>query len=154
MSKHELWKGEAAERYRIMDDMEERRAAREQQALRSSEREESDREEYRRRLDEQRGIRRERPDTSYDYRGRGPRGYQRSDERISDEIHDRLTADRHLDAREIQISIIDAEVTLTGVVDSRAARRRAEDIAENVSGVRYVLNNIRVRQPGTSGATG
>jgi osmotically-inducible protein OsmY len=137
-----------------MDDMEESRAIREQQVLRSSEPGRSNDEEYRHRLDEQRGLRRERPDTSYDHRGRGPRGYQRSDERISDDIHDRLTADRHLDAREIQISITDAEVTLTGMVDSRAARRRAEDIAENVSGVRYVLNNIRVRQPGTSGATG
>ena len=46
------------------------------------------------------------------------------------------------------------EVTLTGTVDSRDARRRAEDIAEAVSGVSYVMNNLRVRQPGTTGATG
>jgi hypothetical protein len=35
-------------------------------------------------------------------------------------------------------------VTLTGSVDSRNARRRAEDIAERVSGVTHVQNNLRV----------
>ena len=48
----------------------------------------------------------------------------------------------------------DGEVTLTGNVGSRADRRRAEDIADSVSGVRYVMNNLRVRQHGTTGATG
>jgi hypothetical protein len=35
-----------------------------------------------------------------------------------------------------------------------AARRRAEDLAEAVHVVSYVMNNIRVRQPGGSGASG
>jgi osmotically-inducible protein OsmY len=39
-----------------------------------------------------------------------------------------------------------SEVTLIGNVESREARRRAEDIAEAVSGVSYVMNNLRVRQ--------
>jgi osmotically-inducible protein OsmY len=88
------------------------------------------------------------------HRGRGPRGYQRSNDRISEDVCDRLTDDHAVDAREIQVTVTDGVVTLTGVVDDRAARRRAEDIADSVSGVRYVMNNIRVRQPGTTGATG
>ena len=62
------------------------------------------------------------PATSH--RGRGPRGYKRSDARIADDINDRLTDDRYIDATEIQVEVKDGEVTLTGNVDSRAARRR------------------------------
>lgn len=89
-----------------------------------------------------------------DHRGRGPRGYQRSDARIEEDVNDRLTDDPRLDASEIQVHVSNREVTLTGNVASREARRRAEGVADGVSGVSYVLNNLRVRQPGTSGATG
>jgi hypothetical protein len=89
-----------------------------------------------------------------DHRGRGPRGYRRSDERILEDVSDRLTEDPRVDASEIQVQVQGGEVTLTGTVDSREARRRAEDVAEGASGVTYVMNNLRVRQPGGSGATG
>jgi osmotically-inducible protein OsmY len=88
------------------------------------------------------------------HRGRGPKGYQRSDTRIEEDVNERLTDDPRLDATEIQVHVSKSEVTLTGNVDSREARRRAEDIADGVSGVSYVMNNLRVRQHGTSGATG
>ena len=45
------------------------------------------------------------------------------------------------------------EVTLSGTLDSRQARRRAEDLAEQISGVSYVQNNIRVRTIGGSPTT-
>jgi hyperosmotically inducible protein len=92
--------------------------------------------------------------SSGNHRGRGPRGYRRTDARIVEDVSDRLTEDSHVDATEIQVEAHEGEVTLTGNVDSRSARRRAEDIAESVSGVTYVMNNLRVRQHGTSGATG
>lgn len=92
--------------------------------------------------------------TGGDHRGRGPRGYRRSDARILEEVNDRLTDDPRVDASEIQADVKDGEVTLTGIVDGRDARRRAEDVAEAVSGVTYVMNNLRVRQPGGSGVVG
>ena len=49
------------------------------------------------------------------------------------------------------MKVSDCEVTLAGTVDSREAKRRAEDCAESVSGVRNVQNNIRVQQGGTAG---
>lgn len=88
------------------------------------------------------------------HRGRGPKGYRRSDARIEEDVNDRLTEDRALDASEIQVHVSQGEVTLTGNVGSRQDRRRAEDLADSVPGVTYVLNNLRVRQPGTTGATG
>ena len=44
-------------------------------------------------------------------------------------------------------------MTLGGGVDDRQARRRAEDIAEQVSGVTYVQNRLRVKgRPGSDHA--
>lgn len=92
-----------------------------------------------------------------DHRGKGPRGYQRSDERIQDDVNDRLSDDPRLDASDINVSVASAEVTLSGEVTSKFARRQAEDCADAVSGVRYVQNNLRVRgsqTPGSAGGTG
>lgn len=79
------------------------------------------------------------------YRGRGPRGYRRSDVRIAEEVIDRLTDDDFLDASGISVNVTDHEVTLDGTVDSGWAKRRAEDCAEIVLGVTHVQNNLRVR---------
>lgn len=83
-----------------------------------------------------------------DYRGRGPKGYRRSDERIQEDVSDRLADDPYLDASDIEVAVNAGEVVLTGLVDTRAARRRAEGLAERVSGVSYVQNNLRVRRLG------
>jgi hypothetical protein len=77
--------------------------------------------------------------------GRGPKGYQRSEERIREEINDRLTAHGLVDATDIEVRIQNGEVTLSGFVDSREAKRAAEDCAEDVQGVREVHNHLRIR---------
>ncbi|MGK7650966.1 MULTISPECIES: BON domain-containing protein [unclassified Roseovarius] len=82
-----------------------------------------------------------------DHRGRGPKGYVRSDARIDEDVHERLTDDPYVDASEITVSVSDREVTLDGTVDSRRAKRRAEDCAHDVSGVTHVQNNLRVKVP-------
>ncbi len=80
------------------------------------------------------------------HRGRGPRGYTRSDERIREDVSDRLTDSPVIDASDIDVMVQGGEVTLNGHVDSRYSKRLAEDIAEDVSGVRHVQNNLRVRE--------
>jgi hypothetical protein len=82
------------------------------------------------------------------HRGRGPKGYQRSDERIREDVNDALTDDDLLDASDIQIEVQDCEVTLSGTVTSREDKRRAEDLVEDISGVRHVQNEIRVEREG------
>jgi hypothetical protein len=79
------------------------------------------------------------------HRGRGPRGYVRSDARISEDVNDRLTDDPLIDASDIDVIVERGEVTLSGTVMSRPAKRHAEDIAESVSGVRHVQNNLRIQ---------
>jgi osmotically-inducible protein OsmY len=88
------------------------------------------------------------------HRGRGPKGYARSDERIREDVSDRLSDDPEVDASEIEVSVANGEVTLTGTVESREARRRAEDCAEAVSGVKYVQNNLRMKEGASSGMSG
>lgn len=78
-------------------------------------------------------------------RGLGPKGYKRSDERISDDVHQRLADDVWLDASSINVSVSGGEVTLSGTVDSREAKHRAERIVEDLSGVGHVQNNLRVQ---------
>jgi len=76
--------------------------------------------------------------------GKGPRGYQRSDDRITEDICDLLTRDPNLDASGIEVSVKQAEVTLRGTVESRYDKRATEDLAESVPGVRQVHNELRV----------
>lgn len=83
-------------------------------------------------------------------RGRGPKNYTRSDERIREDVCDRLTDDPLIDASEIDVRVQNQEVTLSGTADSRNERRLAEECAESVSGVKHVQNNIRVQERGTS----
>jgi osmotically-inducible protein OsmY len=79
-----------------------------------------------------------------DHRGRGPRGYKRSDERVREDVCDQLYNDPYVDASDIEVEVSGGEVTLGGTIDSRQTRRRAEDIAESALGVTHVQNNLRV----------
>ena len=79
------------------------------------------------------------------HRGKGPKGYTRSDDRIRDDVCDRLSDDDRLDASEIGVEVSGGEVTLDGFVDTRMARRHAEDCVEACSGVGHIQNNLRVR---------
>jgi osmotically-inducible protein OsmY len=88
-----------------------------------------------------------------DHRGRGPKGYTRSDERIREDVNDRLMEDWGVDATDIEVSVVAGEVTLTGTVDGRESKRRAEDIAADVLGVRDVQNSLRVRRPSPTSAS-
>lgn len=89
------------------------------------------------------------PWTRDSYSGRGPKGYQRSDDRIREDVSDRLTRDHDVDASDITVEVQSGEVTLTGTVPSRDQKRCAEDCAESVPGVSEVTNNLRVQRNDT-----
>jgi osmotically-inducible protein OsmY len=96
--------------------------------------------------DDEAERRRDRDRMQQSFRGKGPKNYSRSDDRIKDDINDRLSDDPFIDASEIEVTVSNGEVTLTGTVDHRSTKRRAEDLAEAVSGVRNVENRIRTGQ--------
>lgn len=78
------------------------------------------------------------------FTGRGPKGYQRSDDRIREDVCERLTQHPDIDATEIELQVSNGEITLTGSVEDRHQKRLAEDVAENVSGVRETHNQLRI----------
>jgi hypothetical protein len=92
-------------------------------------------------------------DWSGPYAGRGPKGYRRSDERIHEDICERLTEHPSIDASDIEVSVHDGDVTLAGRVESRAIKHLTESMTETVSGVKEVHNHLRVSmQDGISGS--
>lgn len=80
------------------------------------------------------------------FRGVGPRNYTRSDERITEDVNDRLNDNPYIDASDIQVKVKQGEVVLEGNVDSRYAKHLIEDIADSVSGVKDVENHIHIKR--------
>jgi hypothetical protein len=77
--------------------------------------------------------------------GKGPKGYVRSDERLKEDISEKLTRDWAVDATDISVEAKNGAVTLTGSVDNRQLKHYVEDLVENCSGVREIDNRLSVR---------
>ena len=75
----------------------------------------------------------------------GKRTGEETDEQIKAEVEQVLTDDSWLDASNIQVSVQGGVVTLTGTVDSRDSKRLAEDLVDEVSGVKDVQNNLQIQ---------
>jgi osmotically-inducible protein OsmY len=78
------------------------------------------------------------------HRGKGPKNWQRSDERIREAVSEALSDHDEIDATEVEVTVIDGEVTLDGAVADRRMKRIAEDCVDQVAGVRDVQNRLRV----------
>lgn len=78
------------------------------------------------------------------YVGKGPKNYVRSSERIMEDICQRLTADRNLDASFIEVNVVGDEVHLEGYVKSRSSRWLAEELAHEVPGVKVIINQLKI----------
>lgn len=78
------------------------------------------------------------------FRGRSPKNYRPSDERLREQVCERLTEDHDLDASDIEVDVADQEVTLSGSVDSRTAKFHAEELTDRTGGVREIHNRLRV----------
>jgi hypothetical protein len=76
--------------------------------------------------------------------GKAPKGYKRSDERIRDDVCDCIMRRGDIDASEVEVSVRDGEVVLTGFVYSRADKRAIEDLIDDVMGVLDIQNQLRV----------
>ena len=80
------------------------------------------------------------------FAGRGPKGWKRADERIREDVCEMLERDHRIDASDIDVSVKEGIVTLSGRVDSRRVKRAAEDVIEHLSGVKDVRNELSVDQ--------
>jgi hypothetical protein len=75
---------------------------------------------------------------------RNPKNYRRSDERIREDICDRLAVSDEVDPSDIEVTVSNGEVTLTGTVQTRQMKFIAEETADEVAGVHDVHNQLRV----------
>lgn len=75
---------------------------------------------------------------------RGPKGYQRSDERIREDICERLMGAYHIDSSEVTVGVKNGKVLLEGSVPSRHMKHAIEDIVDSCLGVMDIENHVRV----------
>jgi osmotically-inducible protein OsmY len=80
------------------------------------------------------------------HRGKGPKGYERSDDRIREDVSDRFYEDPYIDASDISIRVEGKDVILEGTVESKEAKRRAEYLAESIRGVKDVENRLKINR--------
>jgi osmotically-inducible protein OsmY len=86
--------------------------------------------------------------------GLGPKNYHRSDERIREDICDRLTTHPDVDASDLEVEVANGVVTMVGTVESRHEKRIAELIADDTIGVDDVNNQLKVRHGFWASVTG
>lgn len=76
----------------------------------------------------------------------GPRGYKRSDDRIRDDVCERLSYAHRLDVSDVSVEVKDGVVTLSGNVNDRSQKYDIEELVDATYGVSEVNNDIRVRR--------
>ncbi len=90
-------------------------------------------------------------------RPRGPKGYTRTDERIREDICERLSqplgrfgasdlVNEHLDVSDVSVQVDGAKVVLEGTVPERRMKHEIEDIVDACPGVQDIDNRITVRR--------
>lgn len=79
-------------------------------------------------------------------RKKSPKNFQRSDERIKEEVYDRLIQDPDIEIDDIEIEVQAGEVTITGTVPQRWLRYRVEETVDSIWGIKDITNNLRVRR--------
>lgn len=79
------------------------------------------------------------------FRGIGPKGYVRPDERIKEDVCERLFKHPDIDASDVSVEAKQGVVVLAGTVIDRMTKHQIEDLVDNVIGVKDIENNITVR---------
>lgn len=81
------------------------------------------------------------------HRGRGPKGYVRSDARLREIICEHLTDDPNIDASDITVEVRDQNVRLTGSIENRELQQEVEALIERIGGVKEIDNQLHPRMP-------
>ena len=70
------------------------------------------------------------------HRGKGPKGYQRSDDRLKEMLCERLHEDPDIDASDVSVDVQGGRVVFEGTVDSRRTKNLIEDVQNNLRVIR------------------
>jgi hypothetical protein len=80
------------------------------------------------------------------HRGRGPKGYRRSDELIKEDVSETLYRSSEVDATNVEVFVTNGIVTLKGSVETREQKKMAELTIEKLAGVDDIYNELIVSQ--------
>lgn len=75
---------------------------------------------------------------------KSPKGYTRSDERIKEDVCDRIGRLGAVDPSDVEVNVKDGEVTLTGTISQRSWKHLIEDTVDDIAGVKEIHNQLRV----------
>jgi len=70
-----------------------------------------------------------------------------TDDYIGDTVRKQLAADAVTKGGNLEVSVKDGVVTINGRVREQSQKDKAGSIAKHVSGVKNVLNNIKIEKP-------
>ncbi len=76
---------------------------------------------------------------------KGPKGHGQRDAQILEDVKEVLYMAPIIDASEVEVTVRGGCVYLTGLVENRRAKKDAEHIVEQVSGVVDVQNEIQIK---------
>lgn len=88
--------------------------------------------------------------------GKGPKGYQKSDTNILEDVCEALYISPLVDASEVEVSVSEGIVYLRGVIENRRMKKDAQNVVERVPGVMDVQNVLKIKstEDFLSGLTG
>lgn len=81
-----------------------------------------------------------------------PKNYQRTDERIQEDVCEQLSRSG-LDVSDISVNVAGGHVTLEGTVHERFIKHAIEDCVDDCSGVQDIDNRIRVQRQSSGAAS-
>ena len=82
------------------------------------------------------------------FKGLGPKNFKHSDENIKEDVCHILYKNHDIDASEIEVNVKDGIVFLSGTVNVRSAKMKAEMILDDVFGLEDIQNNIKLKKWG------
>ncbi len=73
-------------------------------------------------------------------------GQYADDSAITTRVKTALAADKAANLTRIEVATTNQVVSLNGIVQTPEQKRRAEEVAKEISGVRRVQNNLQIQQ--------
>ena len=68
-----------------------------------------------------------------------------TDDILYDRVNRRLITDRDLGARQLQVTVQDGVVTVSGFVESEKMQKKVEKLVKKEKGVKKVINKTQIR---------
>jgi osmotically-inducible protein OsmY len=78
------------------------------------------------------------------HRGKGPKSFTRSDERLEEHVNELLMEHDEIDATHLEVHVEGGEISVTGTVEDRSQRRAVEDLLEGMFGVKDVHLHVKL----------